>query len=217
MSRRTKNRLQPALKPPSAPAPPHWYKRAWVWAAAGLGFIGWLLVNGPTAIDNSQILPSKVGSTYNKFVDWTRTDGTWTARWSNEGDITAPVPFAYVDLDIHLYGEGVSGTITSTEFPKNFPLEFMLIEGQREHRNKISFKVYDYVGGVRKDFARMEAELLETKGTPTIRVKTLWQASPIFPSQFEPWRIGDSEMFEQEDPEVTPNNSFNPMPLRGTG
>jgi len=215
MSRRRKKQAIANVKPSSAPAPQHWYQRAWVWAAAALGFIGWMLINGPTAIDNSQILPSKVGSTYNKLIDWARTDGDWTARWSNEGDITAPVPFAYVDLDIHLYGDGVSGTITSTKFPENFPQEFMLIEGQREAGNKISFKVYDYIGGVRKDFARMEAEALETEGIPTIRVKTLWQALPIFPTQFEPWRIGDSEMFEEEDSGVTPNNSFKPRPLRG--
>lgn len=209
MSRRKKNRVQKPLKPSTVSAPTHWYQRAWVWIAAGLGFIGWLLINGPTAIDSLQILPSKIGNSYHNLVDWARTDRDWTARWSNEGNITASVPFAFVDLDIYLYAGGVSGTISSTKFPQNFPLEFMLIEGQREPGNKISFEVYDYIGGTRKNFARMEAEILETKDNPNLRVRTLWQALPIFPDQFEPWRIGDSEMLKKDGTQVT-SNTYEP-------
>lgn len=181
-----------------------------------MGLLGWVLVNGPTAIDNSQILPSKAERLYNKLVGWIHTDSTWTAKWSNEGDVTAPAPYAFVDLDTVVYGDDVSGKITSTKFSPNFPLEFMLIEGTRTKENKLAFAVYDYVSGARVHFATMEAEQIKAAGTPTIRVKTIWQSSPIFPTQFEPWRIGDSEMSNDESAKLTPNNSFKPTPLRGS-
>ncbi len=203
------------MQPPAVEARQPWHKRAWVWAATLLGLLGWVLVNGPTAIDNSQILPSKTERLYNKLVGWIHTDSAWTAKWSNEGDITAPVPYAFVDLDTFVYGDDVSGTITSTKFPPNFPLEFMLIEGTRTKDNKLAFEVYDYVSGARVHFATMEAEQIEAAGTPTIRVKTIWQSSPIFPTQFELWRIGDSKMFNDESAKLTPNNSLKPTPLRG--
>lgn len=196
---RRKSQPQLELKPvkPVKAVEDNWYNKTWVRVIAGMSLLGWILVQGPTALDNAHILPAKLGDTYQDVVDWYHTDGKWTAKWSNEGEVDARnQPGVYVNLDLLVYDDGASGNISSSNFPASFPLEFMLIEGTKTE-NVIRVRVYDYFQGIPKDVARLQIERTSDGETPTIRVKTLWQAMPLFPTEIDLWKVGESEMLSE--------------------
>lgn len=180
--KRSRRRL---TAPPLHPAEAPWYKRTWFRVAAATSVVSWLLLNGPTAIDNVQVLPSKIKSTYSNVVDWYHTDRAWSARWTNEGEIDARYqPNIYVDLDVVVYDDAVSGSITSSKFPIGFPLDSVLIQGEKISADKIRFEAFDYLGGSRTSLANFEAEIVEGKAY----VRLLSQATPLFPSHAELWK-----------------------------
>lgn len=188
---RKKRNRRKLTAPPPQPAEAPWYKKTWFRVAAATSLVSWLLLNGPTAIDNVQVLPSKIQSTYAKVVDWYHTDSVWTAKWTNEGEIDARYqPDIYVGLDVLVYDDAVSGSITSSKFPKGFPLDSVLIQGEKVSGNKIRFEAFDYVGGLRTSFAKFEAEIVSGK----VDIRLIWQAMPIFPSHAELWKESTLEM-----------------------
>jgi len=194
MARRKRKFQPPGQLKPAESGETSWYKKTWVRVIAAMSLLGWILVQGPTALDNAHVLPTKIGATYHALVDWYHTDGKWTAKWSNEGDIDARnQPDVYVNLDLLVYDDGASGTISSSNFPASFPLEFMLIEGDRRE-GVIYVRVYDYFQGIPKDVARLKIDKTSEGDTPTIRIKTLWQTTPLFPLQADLWKVGESEM-----------------------
>jgi hypothetical protein len=227
MSRKYKNKRRLTTPPPQSAASMGvpWYKKTWFRIAAVTSIVSWLLLNGPTAIDNLQILPSKIQSAYSTARDWYYTDSTWTGKWINEGEIDARYqPDVYVGLDVLVYDSSVSGSITSSQFPKNFPLDSMLIRGEKVSANKIRFDVFDYIGGLPIDFAKLEAEIVvTTDGVPIIHIKPLWQAMAIFPLHAELWKATDPEMvnssknLQPTTTQSTPQPRRNVLELRYSG
>ncbi|MDP2111204.1 MAG: hypothetical protein Q8N48_07655 [Thiobacillus sp.] len=197
-----------------------WYRKTWLKLVALAGLIGWVLLNGPTAIDNLQILPSKIQSAFSKVQGWYHTDSVWTAKWTNEGEIDIRYqPDVYMDLDIIVSDDGVGGTITSSKFlENNFPFDFMLIRGEQVNDNKIQLSAYDYIGGVLIDFAKLEGEIVTTEGVSIIHLRTIWQAIPIFPLQTELWRASASEQMIDSTNAIQPtSNQSSPQPRRSIG
>ena len=84
--------------------------------------IGWILMNGVTAIDNAERLPSAISRLHTKASNWYHTDQSWTGYWTNEGEIDARYQQSiYVDLDLLVQSDGVQGTITSVPQSEAIP------------------------------------------------------------------------------------------------
>jgi len=84
--------------------------------------MGWILLNGPTALTNVEQLLEIIPQKFAKLRNWYDTDQTWSGAWTNEGDVTdQPEMYVTLELDVSRSGS-VGGVIRSSGFPGLFPL-----------------------------------------------------------------------------------------------
>jgi hypothetical protein len=197
-----KKKRQRAVAAPSASiagseAKP-WYKKAWPWVTGFAVVIGWILLNGVSALSNAEKLPSAASRFYDNVSTWYRTDQEWTGKWTNEGDIDARhQPDIYVDLDLLVQDRSVQGTIGSGPQRDAIPLQFVLVEGA-VIGDALDVLAFDYFQGVPKRIATFKITRIESGGLDQIKVVTTWQAQPWFPKETTLWRAGETELLSKE-------------------
>lgn len=181
----------PALPAASIEVKP-WYKKTWPWVTGLALVISWVLLNGITALSNSEKLPSAVSSFYDKLVTWYRTDQYWTGKWTNEGVVDArDQPDIYVDLDLLVQNRAIQGTISSGPQRNSTPLQFVLLEGAVVG-DTLDALAFDYFQGIPARIATFKITRVDSDGLSQIKVVTTWQAQPWFPKETVLWRSGET-------------------------
>ncbi|MCC5075659.1 hypothetical protein ABQE73_09535 [Xanthomonas campestris pv. campestris] len=126
-------------------------------------FLGWILLSGPTALQNSRILPDEVNKTWHAFSSWLHEDEEWTGTWS-------ATPEGYVDFEEMLLSDtdliitlsssegNLSGTVASKSICRAMPLfNFNLLEGSVSALgSRAEIKVFDHIGGKRLDLGSIQ-------------------------------------------------------------
>lgn len=175
-----------------------WYKKAWPWVTGFAVVIGWILLNGISALSNAEKLPSAASRFYDRVSTWYHTDQEWTGKWTNEGDMDARhQPEIYVDLDLLVLDRSVQGTIGSGLQRDATPLQFVLVEGAVVG-DTLDVLAFDYFQGVPKRIATFKITRIEADGLDQIKVVTTWQAQPWFPKETTLWRTGETELLSKE-------------------
>ncbi|MBB4591873.1 hypothetical protein [Xanthomonas cannabis] len=146
-----------------------------IWAAipSVFGFFAWILINGPTALQNSRALPSETIKTWSTFSAWLYEDEEWNGYWSasSEGYInSSEMDLSNSDLVLILSASNgaLSGTVASKSICRAIPLfNYNLVDGGISITgNTASITIYDYIGGrkveleslrLRRDGAVIEA------------------------------------------------------------
>ncbi|MBB5882956.1 hypothetical protein GGR74_004206 [Xanthomonas arboricola] len=119
-----------------------------------LGFFTWLLINGPTALQNSRALPSETIKTWSTFSAWLHEDEEWNGYWSasSEGYInSSEMDLSNSDLVLILSASNgaLSGTVASKSICRAIPLfNYNLVDGKISITgNTANILIYDYIGG----------------------------------------------------------------------
>lgn len=210
MSRKARNRQTKTKAEISNIVDTPWYKKFWFILVLISSLLSFVLLSGPTAIDNVQILPGKIKTAYASFKVWYHTDHIWTGQWTNEGDLDPRFqPEIHIHLNIEVYDDAVSGSIISSEFPSNHPLsKGLLIRGEKIDDNNIRINVFDFIDGTETDFGNIEAKIIRTDDSQTIHIKTIWQAIRLFPAESTLWRVNNESISRlgatKEKPDQTP-------------
>lgn len=202
MSRRKRKRptaSTPVVANDNASKP--WYKMVWPWITGFMVVIGWILVNGVTALSSAEKLPSATMRAYEKASNWYHTDQEWTGAWTNEGSVDArDQPSIYVDLDLLVMDRSVQGIISSGPQRDAIPLEFVLVEGAVVG-GTLELVVFDYFQGIQKRIATLKAKRIESRSLDQVEVYTTWQAQPWFPEKTILWRAGPTKLSPNQNEE----------------
>jgi len=162
--------------------------------------IGWILMNGVTAIDNAERLPSAISRLHTKASNWYHTDQSWTGYWTNEGEIDARYQQSiYVDLDLLVQSDGVQGTITSVPQSEAIPFEYVLVEGAVSG-DTLNLLAYDYFQGIRKEIATFSVTRIKAEGLDQIKLTTIQQSQPWYPKEATLWRSGETKLLPEPEP-----------------
>jgi hypothetical protein len=193
-----KNNTARTTSPPAQQIKP-WYKKAWPWITGTAIVIGWILMNGVTAISNAERLPSAVARIHTKASNWYHTDHNWTGLWTNEGEIDArSQQEIYVDLDLLVQTNGVQGTIASIPQRNAISFEYVLVEGTVTD-DTLNLLAYDYFQGVRKELARFKVSHIQSKELDQIKIVTTWQSQPWYPKEAVLWRVGETKLLPEPE------------------
>ena len=135
-----------------------WYQRVWPWIAVTGLLLGWILLNGITALSNLEQFPSATRKSLNQYLSWYYDDAGWTGVWSSKAEGYVDYEeLSPIDVRIEMKVEQgqIDGVISSPEICKTFPLfDFVLIEGMVSG-DSIDAVAYDYIGGHRRDFVKV--------------------------------------------------------------
>lgn len=132
--------------------------------------------NGPTIVKNAS-----------RAVDWYQTDQDLTGFWTNngEGDIEAADWTTdgddAVSFDITVKNGAVQGVVVSNRFCKYSPYNTLQVTGEARG-DRIKATLWDYVGGQKSGFAKIEMRIDRKKGLTT--VATDEQAPELLPKSF---------------------------------
>lgn len=207
MSRNARNRQTKTKAEITNTAGTPWYKKTWVILVSIFSLLSFVLISGPTAIDNVQILPGKIKTAYASFKVWYHTDHIWTGQWTNEGDLDPRFqPEIHIQLNIDVYDDAVSGSIISSEIPSNHPLsKGLLIRGEKVDDNNIRINVFDFIHGTETNFGNIEAKIIRTDDSQIIHIKTIWQAMRLFPAESTLWRVNNESISQPESTNEKPD------------
>ncbi|WP_143703405.1 hypothetical protein [Xanthomonas oryzae] len=136
-----------------------------IWAAisSAIGFFAWILINGPTALQNSRALPSETIKTWETFSAWLHEDEEWNGYWSasSEGYInSSEMDLSNSDLVLILSASNgeLSGTVASKSICRAIPLfNYNLVDGKISITgNTAKILIYDYIGGRRVELESLQ-------------------------------------------------------------
>lgn len=157
-----KNRTKPT---PPATAPLNekpWWKSTWLKITAGIAALALLLTNVISILSSSRALPAEIQKTSNQFFNWYGDYAAWKGYWTN-------FPEGFVDMEeMNLSKEdfrmnidetkngSMSGSIETRGIcDKVSYFEQLLFDGSISSSNRAEIEIFDYVGGYRRNFARL--------------------------------------------------------------
>ena len=136
-----------------------------MWLAGAIAAIALLLSNVTSILSNLRKLPEEWGKTSDQFWEWNGEYDAWKGYWT-----TTPEGIADVG-DLHLSDGGFrlqidevadgkfTGLIETAEICSKVPFfEMLMIEGTIDSASQADAKVWDVVGGHRRDFAEIVLE-----------------------------------------------------------
>ncbi len=170
----------------------HWFRKIFTVGRVVGGMIvvsiAWVLLNGITALENAEHLPTAYVKTRDSLLSWHYDDASWTGVWSNnpEGytdseDVTLSAVDVY--LQIHTAQGTVDGTIATQELCRRLPfaMDGVLFKG-KVSGNMVHGLAYDFIGGKRVNLAFVS--ILQDSEDPSIlTVQVTDNANDAFPSQ----------------------------------
>gem|GEM_PF-2517582 len=164
----TKKKAKPAqpieAPPPSVPvADKPWWKSTWLKITAGVTAVAVLLTNINSILASSRALPGEFGKTADQFSEWYGEYPAWKGYWTNfpEGFVDmAEMNLSKEDfrLNIDETKDGsISGTIETRGVCGKVPyFDQFLVDGSISSWRSAEIEIFDYVGGYRRDFARLK-------------------------------------------------------------
>ncbi|OZB82717.1 MAG: hypothetical protein B7X28_03215 [Halothiobacillus sp. 13-55-253] len=160
MTRKSNNKANsPQQVAPTIKVP--WYKQVWVVASATGVVVSAILLEGPTLLQNTRILPGEVRQTVSDFQSWAKEDSAWTGHWSSfpEGIVDmADMRLSDVDMQITLWASqgDIDGTIATKSICRSIPvLNYVLLRGEVSG-NTAKVIAWDIVHGHKTDFAELK-------------------------------------------------------------
>lgn len=133
-----------------------WCMRNWIYLTSVItgiaGVVGFILLQGPTALSNAQVLPGKVTETIGMTRSWYYDDAKWSGVWSDmvEGVIGGtPVSRLEVYMTIDVKEGVASGTISTKEICKALPYNFIHFRGVISS-DELRGEAYDWFSGQEK-------------------------------------------------------------------
>jgi len=164
------------------------HKKAWPYLTAIILLMAWVLLNGPNALQNLQTLPELSKKTYETAKDWYHTDQDISGKWTNEGEVSEDdKAIAFVNLDIEVYDDGVSGIVYSSMFPAKSPIKDLLIQGSKKG-DTLAMEAYNFIGGKPAFFAKLAArKYKDINGEERLQL-TIDDAVGWFPKTATLWR-----------------------------
>jgi hypothetical protein len=171
------------------PAPPNenpWWKNIWLKVTAVLTAFALMIANATSILSNARALPSEIQKTQDHFFNWYGDYAAWKGFWTNypEGVVNmAEMKLSKEGfrLNIEESSEGsITGTIESRGICEDVPVfEQLLIEGEISSSHRAEIDVFEFIGGYRRNFARLE---LYRDGY-IIEVSPLNDPAQIFPKE----------------------------------
>lgn len=129
------------------------------------GALGFILLQGPTALNNLQLLPDAYVQVSNKMKSLYFKDSTWSGTWSASADYE----YTYeegdtsdTDIIINLSVEQgeAHGEFYSKSLCEAAPmLDLLLIDGRVDASRKLHLIAYEMIGGKRRNFIAISASL----------------------------------------------------------
>ena len=133
-----------------------WCKRNWMYLTSALtglaGVLAFVLLQGPSALSNAQVLPGKVVETVSMMRSWYYEDAKWSGAWSDmvEGVVGGtPVSRREVYMTIEVKEGEASGTISTKEICKALPYNFIHFRGKISS-GELHGEAYDWFWGQEK-------------------------------------------------------------------
>ena len=163
-----------------------WWKSIWLKVTAVLTAIALMLANATSILSNSRALPNEIKKTQDQFFSWYGNYAAWKGYWTNypEGLVDmAEMNLSKEEFRLHIEesaGGVITGSIESRGICENTPVfEQLLIEGEILSSHRAEVDVFEFVGGYRRNFARLELY----RDDFTIEVSPLDDPARIFPTK----------------------------------
>lgn len=148
---------------PASPIEKPWWKSVWLKVTAVLTAVALTLANATSILSNSRALPSEIQKTQDQFFNWYGDYAAWKGYWTNypEGLVDmAEMNLSKEEFRLHIEesaGGVITGTIESRGICENTPVfEQLLMEGEISSSHRAEIDVFEFVGGYRRNFARLE-------------------------------------------------------------
>lgn len=158
----TRKKAEPAQPVPAPHINKPWWKSVLVKVMAAIAAIAFLLTNIDSILSNARALPSEVQKTSDQFFNWYGDYAAWKGYWTNfpEGIVNLEEMNLSKDdfrLNIDESKDGyIIGTIETRGICEKVPyFDIFLIDGTISSSSKAEINIYDYLGGFRRDFARL--------------------------------------------------------------
>lgn len=138
-------------------------KKSWVIFTAIAGVFFTALLNAPAFLENARKLPASYQQTKAQYLSWLHDDSGWTANWSSfpEGLIDIEeMRLSDVDMQITIWASqgNIDGVIGTRAICKQFPFwDYVLLRG-KVSGDSAEVIVFDYIGGLSRDFAQLQLE-----------------------------------------------------------
>lgn len=147
----------------TTPATVPWYRRIWVILTALGAVLGFVLLQGPTALQNAERLPSDIERVTGRFLSWYYDDKAWNGIWSakpegyaDAGDMSLSDSDLMLNLVVE-YGK-VGGDLSTKAICKINPMfDFLMLEGKISG-DTATILAFDFIGGKRENFFRFTAK-----------------------------------------------------------
>ncbi len=192
--RQERQAAQPATKPA-------FWKRPWIWLAGALTALALLLSNLTSILSNARELPEEWGKTSGQFWDWYGEYDAWKGEWttSPEGIVDGgDLQLSKIGFRLQIDETGGGSIVGSIETPgicQKIPyFEMLMVEGTIDNASRAEAKLWDIVGGHRREFARV---LLERNDDVMI-VKPLADPAGVIPASTRIARDPGNAFGEQE-------------------
>jgi hypothetical protein len=159
----TRKRSQSRKSAPEVPIEVPWWKSTWLKATAGIAALALVLGNVNSILSNARALPGEFRKTSDQFFDWYGEYKAWEGHWTN-------FPEVFVDMkEMNLSDEGfrlnidgsdngeLGGTIETRGICDNIPyFDQLMFDGTISSSGRADIDVFDYVGGYRRNFAKLK-------------------------------------------------------------
>jgi hypothetical protein len=138
------------------------WKKPWLWFAGSVAALALLLGNINSILSNARTLPGEVRKTSDQFFEWYGDYDAWKGEWSNNPEGFADLetlglssePFR-ISID-ETKGGSIGGTIRTKGICDKTPIfEELLIDGTISSSHRATIVVFDFIGGFRRNFAKL--------------------------------------------------------------
>jgi hypothetical protein len=156
-------RAQDGSPSPDQPLPEtSLWKKSWLWCAGTIAGSALLLTNISTILSAVRELPSEVGKTSDQFWGWYGDYEGWKGYWSNHPE--GSVDMAQMNLSSQSFritideteGGTIAGTLETQGICETVPyFDMLLLDGTISSSGRAQVEAFEFVGGYRSVFARL--------------------------------------------------------------
>jgi len=140
-----------------------WWRSTWLKVTAGIAAIAILLANVISILSSARALPTEVQKTSDQFFNWYGEYAAWEGYWTNfpEGIVDIEqMTLSKQDFRLnieHTKGGFISGTVEAGSICEKIPyFDQLLVDGSISSASRAEIEIFDYVGGYRRNFARIQ-------------------------------------------------------------
>lgn len=171
-----------------SPSRDPWYKKTWPWITTSVVFLGWILINGITVMQNAEQLPTAYVKARDAVLTRYYDDSAWTGVWSNSPEgYTDSGDVRLSEVDVHLQLQTAQGTVDGTIATRKlctqlpFATDGVLFRGQ-VRGGVIHGMAFDYIGGKQVNLASFLIERVP-EDSSLLKVRVIEDALGSFPTK----------------------------------